>query len=142
MTRQFISAITLTVILTGCGVFGSSKSNDVSTTPTPEVSEVEKQLEKTIPFEGLFTIHQDTTDGSTKFQIHPDQIGKEFIYFGLTSDGVLEAGHFRGNFRDNKIFKIERYYDKIEFTVQNTRFHYDEDNPLSRAESANLSEAT
>ena len=142
MTRQFISAITLTVILTGCGVFGSSKSDDVVTAPQPEVSEVEQQLENTIPFEGLFTIHQDTTDGSTKFQIHPDQIGKEFIYFGLTSDGVLEAGHFRGNFRDNKIFKIERYYDKIEFTVQNTRYHYDEDSPLSRAESANLSEAT
>lgn len=142
MLKNTLAIAALSVMLAGCAVFGSSTSNDTAAPAAPQLSEIEQQLENTVSFEGLFTIHQDTTDGSTKFQIHPDQIGKEFIYFGMTNDGVLEAGHFRGNFRDNKIFKIERYYDKIEFTVQNTRYYYDEDNPLSRASDANLSEST
>ena len=142
MFKNILAITVISVMLAGCAVFGSSTKDEATAPAAPQLSEIEKQLENTISFEGLFTIHQDTTDGSTKFQIHPEQIGKEFIYFGLTSDGVLEAGHFRGNFRDNKIFKIERYYDKIEFTVQNTRYHYSYDNPLSRASDANLSEST
>lgn len=123
----------------GCSSTATIQQNG---TVTESVSSVEQQKENTISNEGLFTVYQDTTDGSTKLEIRKDQIDKEFIYFGLTADGVTEAGHFRGNFRDNKVFKIERYFDKIEFVVQNTRYHFDEDNPLSRAEVANISAAT
>lgn len=104
-------------------------------------SEFKKVVDKSIAHEGLFTIYQDTTDGSTKLAVREDQLDKEFIYFGLSQDGVLEAGHFRGAFRDNKVFKIRKYFDRIEFVVQNTRYHFDEESPLSRASSANISEA-
>lgn len=104
-------------------------------------SEFEEAIEKSKVYEGLFTIYQDTTDGSTQLAIHEDQVGQEFIYFGMSRDGVLEAGHFRGAFRDNKIVKIRRYFDKIEFVHVNNRFYFDEDSPLSRASAANISDA-
>ncbi len=134
----FIGLLTL-FFYAGCASTSQVQQNG---SDESAVSEIDKQKENTISFEGLFTVYQDTTDGSTKLEIRKDQIDKEFIYFGLTADGVVDVGHFRGNFRDNKVFKIERYFDKIEFVVQNTRFHFDEDNPLSRAESANISAAT
>lgn len=104
-------------------------------------SDFKEVVDKSIAHEGLFTIYQDTTDGSTKLAIREDQLDKEFIYFGLSENGVLEAGHFRGAFRDNKVFKIRKYFDRIEFVVQNTRYHFDEESPLSNASSANISEA-
>ncbi|MEX1269573.1 MAG: zinc-dependent metalloprotease [Balneolaceae bacterium] len=106
-----------------------------------EITDFDTAIEKSIAHEGLFTVYQDTTDGSVKLAIREDQIGREFIYFGLSQDGVLEAGHFRGAFQDNKVFKINRYFDRIEFVVQNTGYHFDEESPLSRASAANISEA-
>lgn len=140
-TIQYVTVLFAAAVLaTGCATTDRAQNGQAEA--EPETDPIESQLENTISFDGLFTIHQDTTDGSTKLQLRADQIGKEYIYFGKTADGVVEAGHFRGNFRDNKVFKIERYYDRIEFVVQNNRYYFDEESPLSRAESANMSEAT
>ena len=105
-------------------------------------SDFEKAVEKSVAYEGLFTVYQDTTNGSTKLAINEGQLDKEYIYFGLSQDGVLEAGHFRGAYRDNKVFKIQRYFDRIEFVVQNTNYYFDDESPLSRASEANISDAT
>ncbi len=137
--KHIFPGLLIVAILLGCSSTGTIQQND---TESESASSVEEQKENTISYEGLFTVYQDTTDGKTKLELRKDQIDKEFIYFGLTADGVTDAGHFRGNFRDNKVFKIERYFDKIEFVVQNTSYHFDEDNPLSRAEAANISSAT
>lgn len=139
--KIFSSSLLIFVLIAGCASTASVQQNE--TNPESEsTSEIEAQKKNTISYEGLFTVYQDTTDGSTKLEIRKDQVDKEFIYFGMTADGVTEAGHFRGNYRDNKVFKIQRYYDRIEFVVQNTRFYFNEENPLSRAESANISVAT
>jgi hypothetical protein len=108
---------------------------------TPQKSEFEKAIEKSKAHEGFFTIYQDTTDGSTKMAIHYDQLDREIIYFGVSRDGVLEAGHFRGLYRDNKVIKVRRYFDKLEFVDVNTRYYFDEESPLSNAASANISDA-
>lgn len=136
--KNGLTALLVIFMISSCATTESVQENG----PEEKVSSVEEQKKNSVSHEGLFTVHQDTTNGSTKFEIRKDQIGKEFIYFGLTEDGVVESGHFRGNFRDNKVFKIERYFDKVEFVVQNTRYHFDEESPLSRAGEANLSEAT
>lgn len=111
-------------------------------TPESGTSDFDKAIEKSIAFEGLFTVYQDTTTGSTKLAIREDQLNKEYIYFGMSQDGVLEAGHFRGAYRDNKVFKVRRYFDRVELVAQNTNFYFDEESPLSRASMANISEAT
>lgn len=91
--------------------------------------------------EGLFTLFQNTTNGSVHLLIKDSQIDKEFIYFTYTEDGVVEAGHFRGNFRDTRIFSIRKHFNRIEFVAENTAFYFDESSPLSRASNANISPA-
>lgn len=106
-----------------------------------KTSDFQTAIEKSNSYEGLFNVYQDTTDGSVKLAIQKDQLGKEFIYFGVTRDGVLDAGHFRGQYRDNKIIRIDRYFDRIEFVHVNNQYYFDEESELSRSARANISDA-
>jgi len=94
---------------------------------------------KSIPFEGLFMIYQDSVTGDIKMVVKEDQIGKEYIYFSQIADGVLEAGAHRGSYRDAKVFKVEKYFDKIEFIVQNTSSYFNPENAVSKSSDANMS---
>ena len=114
---------------------------------TEAVKKPEKPKKKTIAdlvksskkIEGLFTIYQDTVNGSIQMVISEDQIGKEFIHFNQVADGVTDAGAFRGAYRGSKVFKIEKYFDKIEFVTQNTSFYFNPDNAISKSQDANIS---
>ena len=90
--------------------------------------------------EGLFTIYQDTTTGSVKMLINEDQLGREYIHFSQIADGVVDVFSFRGAYRGAKIFKIKKYFDKIEFATQNVSSYFDPDNALAKAANANISE--
>jgi len=90
--------------------------------------------------DGLFKMYQDTITGSLQMVISEEQLGKEFIHFGQVANGVLDAGSFRGAYGGSKIFKIEKYFNKIEFITQNTSFYFDPDNALSKSKEANMSE--
>lgn len=142
--RNLTSVVAGFIILfsiSACATTQKTSDTPGSQTKQEEKSDFQKAIEKSKAYEGLFTVYQDTTDGSTKLAIHKDQLDKEFIYFGMTRDGVLEAGHFRGAFQDNKIIKVQRYFDKIEFVHVNNSFFFNEDSPLSRASAANISDA-
>ncbi|MDO6759552.1 zinc-dependent metalloprotease [Tamlana sp. 2_MG-2023] len=104
------------------------------------ITELTKSSEKS---EGLFTIYQDSVNGTIKMLISEDQIGKEFIYFSQISDGVMDAGRInRGSYRGSKVFKIEKYFDKIQFITQNTSFYFNPESPLAKSEGANISHGT
>jgi hypothetical protein len=92
-------------------------------------------------FEGLFTLFRDRDSGETHLLIKPDQLNREYIYFAVSLNGVRQGGHFRGNFRDNRVISLSRHYDRIEFHYENTAFYFDPEHPLSRAASANISPA-
>ena len=100
-----------------------------------DIDEVTKACKK---IDGLFTMYQDTTNGKTFIEISEDQIGKEFIYFSYIENGVLDAFAFKGAYRSSKIFKIEKYYDRIEFVLENTRYYFDENNEISKAADSNI----
>lgn len=100
-----------------------------------------KALKSSVPFEGLFTLYQDTVTGKTHMVIAPEQLGREYIYFTFTEDGVIWAGQFRGRFRDNKVFSIRRRFERLEFVTLNSNYYFDPDNALARAASANISPA-
>ena len=102
---------------------------------------IEDLIKNSASYEGLFTIYQDSTTGATKLLIKADQIGKEFIYFSQIADGNLAAGGFRGSYRGSKVFKIEKYFNKIEFITQNTSSYFDPENALSKAKEANMPNA-
>ena len=91
-----------------------------------------------IKHEGLFTIYRDTLTGEAYLNIKKSQIGSSFIYFSVVRDGVLWFGHFRGRYRENYVFKIERYFDRILINQVNTAYYFDPSNSLSRAADANL----
>ena len=123
-------------------LFGRKKKEEPVSKPAPEKKTIENTVKNSLKLDGLFTIYQDTTNGSTHMVIHEDQLDKEFIYFSHTVDGVIPAGHFRGQYRDNKVFKIVRHFDRIEFKTINTDFHFDDDNALSKASDANIGRST
>ena len=119
-----------------------NKNNTEVVAPAPKkeksINELTKSSKK---IEGLFTIYQDTITGSIQMLVTQDQIGKEFIYFSQIADGVLDAGRVnRGAYRGSKVFKIEKYFNNIEFITQNTSFYFDPENALSKSKEANISQ--
>lgn len=90
---------------------------------------------------GLFDFYQDPEKGTVHLYIRKDQIGPEFIHFNQTVDGVVQAGHNRGRYGNERIFRLGRNFDRLEFIGQNTAFYFDPQNALSRAASANTTHA-
>lgn len=95
-------------------------------------------IKKHAVYDGLFTLYQDSASGSVKMLIKKDQIGKEFIYFSQMADGTVAAGGFRGSYQSSKVFRIEKYFNKIEFVMQNTSSYFDPENALAKAADANM----
>ncbi|MGF1545357.1 MAG: zinc-dependent metalloprotease [Parvularculaceae bacterium] len=91
--------------------------------------------------EGLFNLHIDPKKGDVYLEVSADQLGEEFIAFSYTENGVLEAGHFRGAYRDQSVLTFERQFDRLRIFEQNTAFYFDPDSPLARAREANISRA-
>jgi hypothetical protein len=124
-----------------------ASSATASSQPTPRAGSasglrsIEEVTRTSRKVEGLFTVFQDTLNGSTHLLIDPDQVGQEFIYWAHTVDGVVDVGHFRGSYRDNRVFTVEREFNRVQFVVQPTRFHFDPESPLNRASGANVSPA-
>ncbi|WP_423185949.1 zinc-dependent metalloprotease [Alishewanella sp. d11] len=90
---------------------------------------------------GLFTLYQDEKTGEHLLQLTEAQLNKPFLYFAQTLDGVTEAGHFRGAYRETKLIEFRRYFDRIDVISKTPRFHFDANSALSRAADANISEA-
>lgn len=109
--------------------------------PAPAKKTIASTVAKTVASNGLFTVYQDTTDGTTHILITEDQLNKAFIYFSYTENGPVPAGQFRGQYRDNVVFQIKKYFDRLEFEVVNTNFYFDPENAVSKAANANISPA-
>ena len=88
--------------------------------------------------EGFFTILRKREDGSLHMLIKEDQLDKEFIHTVVAQDGVVQGGHFRGQYRENQVLLLRRHFDRIEFVENNTRFYFDPESPLSRSGDANI----
>ena len=89
-------------------------------------------------FEGLFTIYQSKKDGKSFLELDTSHLDKEFIYFSYYENGLLEAGAVKGRFRGSKIIKINKFYNNIDITIQNTKYFFDESSPLSKSANTNI----
>jgi hypothetical protein len=114
----------------------ATKPGGEKSAPPKSFAELTKGSKK---YAGLFTIYQDTTTGALLLAVQKDQVGKEFIYFSVTTEGALPAGSFRGSFGPNTIFAVRKNFNKIEFVTQNTNYYFNPASPLSRAADANIS---
>jgi hypothetical protein len=101
------------------------------------ISDITKACKK---IDGLFPIYQDTAKGNIFMAIRKDQLDQEFIHFFHAEDGGLNFGWVKGSYGWEKVFKVEKYFDKLEFKEQNTRYHFDENSALARASHANINE--
>jgi len=100
---------------------------------------IEEEIEGWTHYAGLFDLYLDPETGSLSMVIDAKDLDKEYIHFAQTRDGVLEAGHFRGSYRGESVFRIERSYERIEFIQENTSFYFDPSSPISKAHDANIS---
>jgi len=118
------------------------KNTEIVKTPPKKEKTIKSLTKSSEKIEGLFTIYRDTISGAVQMVITEDQLNKEYIHFAQIADGVMDAGrNIRGSYRDSKVFKIEKFYNKIEFVVQNTAFYFDPDNLISKSKDANISNA-
>ncbi len=134
--------LALLITLSACASSKKKKPNTTSQiSAVPKTTTIAEKIKSCKKLDGLFPLYQDTANGNVYFLLKNEQLDKEYIYFSYTVDGVVAAGHFRGSFRDNKVFNITRYFDKIEFSVINTGFYFDPTNPIHKAAQANISKA-
>ena len=98
----------------------------------------EEKIKNTDVHEGLFTLYRDPDKGNVYIEISVDQLNKEYIHFSYIENGVTDAGFFRGNFRGSKVFKIQKYFNRIEFIQENTTYYFDEESTLSKSSDANV----
>ena len=125
---------------------GSSKTEPVAaaadSTEEEEKKTISSETQKCRKFAGLFDVYQDTTDGSIKLAVRKEQIDKEYLYCTQTVDAPPITGHFRGSFRDNRVFSVRKYFNRIEFVSENAAYYFEKSHPLSNAAEANISDAT
>ena len=109
--------------------------------PTGEKKSIASTVKSMKKMEGLFTIYQDTTNGSLMMSVPKNKLGSEFVYFTHVVDAPVAAGAFRGAFGSNNVFLVRKSYNKLEFVTQNPNFYFDSQHALARAASANISPA-
>jgi hypothetical protein len=142
-------SIKLPVILLSCLLISLPNSAEAKKKKKPVeppkksiVNTITSRVKKCQKIEGLFNLYRDTATGSLLMLIQKDQLEKEYIYFSYIENGNSTTGHNKGTFRDNKVFKISKYFDKIEFITQNTSYYFDPNNAISKAADANITHAT
>ena len=133
--KASFTCLSLVLFLAACG--GDDAANDGGENGASYADIVAKSDH----FDGYFDVYRDTESGELYLSIEPGQIDEEFIYTVLTTNGAVEAGHFRGNFRENAVVSVRRHFQRIELVKENTSFYFDDDNPLARASDANISPA-
>jgi len=119
------------------GAKPASDSSKPTAPKKPSVAEKTKGMKK---HAGLFTLYQDTATGSLQMYVRKDQLGKEFIYQSFSISGPTYLFLNQSMHRNTAVFKIEKAYDKLEFSEVNTRFWYDKNNPVSKSEKADKPE--
>ena len=113
------------------------KDEEKEKDPFKAIAEVVKSCHKK---EGLFNLYQDTINGKVYMELTKDHLNKEFIHFFHTENGSINASWVKGSYGWETIFKIRRYFDRLEFVGQNPNFYFDPSNPLSRSANANINE--
>ena len=118
---------------------GSDSTKSSATAPKKQtVADKTKGNKK---LEGLFTLYQDTATGSMQVYIRKDQLGKEFIYQSFSINGPVALFLHQSMHRSTAVFKIEKAYDKLEFSEVNTNFWYDPNNAVSKTSNVDKPEA-
>ena len=141
MTAEFcrrLLALSLTILLftgTANGQEGGSPSKDESTKKS--FADLVKDSEK---LEGLFDVYRNPKSGDLHIGIKPSQLDNEFIHIVSVVDSPVESGLFRG-LNTEKMLRIERHFNRVEFIAEPTAYYHDPESPLARASGAHMTPA-
>lgn len=91
--------------------------------------------------DGLFTLYQDTANGGVQLYIRKSQLGKEYIYQSFSLSGPTSLYLNQSMHRANFVFKVQKSFDRLEFSRVNTSFYYDPANPVSKTKEVDKPEA-
>jgi len=150
MNIPFYALLLLLILaLSGCSPAIEQQEDNIETNAVepssdnedPSVAEI---LEESAQFGGLFDTYQDKNTGITRILLRPDQFNKTYLYFSYIENGVSGSGWLtKGSYPIStaKVFTIRRYFNRIEFIEENTKYYVDPTNPVSKAKNANISHA-
>ena len=106
--------------------------SDSSKAKKPVVLSITDKVKSSKKKEGLFTVYQDTANGSMQLFVKKDQLGKEYIYQSFSISGPTALYLNQSMHRSNFVFKVQKAFDKLEFVRVNTSFYYDPENAVSK----------
>ena len=117
---------------------GETGEKDEDDDGLPSIASIVEDAEL---FEGFFDLYRSLSDGTVYLRIPTYRLEAELIYTATVTDGVVETGLFRGQYRDNKMIKLQRHFNRIEILQPNTRFYFNPRSALSGAAGANAPDA-
>jgi hypothetical protein len=134
------------------GICGFSQNNPAGNTaakpdttkkpPTPPAKPtVADKVKSSKKMDGLFTVYQDTSNGSVQMYVKKNQLGKEYIYQSFSMGGPTSLFLHQNMIRTTWVFKIRKNFDKLEFSQVNTNFWYDPQNAISKSANVDVTEA-
>lgn len=118
----------------------SSTPPDSTKTKKPALGIADK-IKSSKKTEGLFTVFQDTANGSMQLFVKKDQLGKEYIYQSFSINGPTSLYLNQSMHRANFAFRVQKTFDKLEFVRVNNSFYYDPKNPVSKTKNVDKPEA-
>jgi hypothetical protein len=120
---------------------GAAAPPPATDTAKKKAAGITDKIKSSRKVEGLFTLYQDTANGSVQLYVKKNQLGKEYIYQSFSISGPNQLYLNQSMHRATLVFKIEKAFDKLEFSRVNTRFWYDKSNPVSKTASVDKPEA-
>lgn len=131
-----LTSITLALSLAfGSHAFSADKKDE------KEPKTLNEMIKGQTEFAGIFSLYQDEKTGKHLMVINESQLNTPFVYFAHTVDGVTDAGHYRGAYRETKLIEFRKYFDRIDIISKTPRYKFDENSAISKASDANISEA-
>jgi hypothetical protein len=142
-------ALLVLVIAIVCvnSIQAQNKKATISFAPVPDTIKVKKTLsisekiKSSRKVDGLFTLYQDTATGSLQMYVKKDQLNKEYLYQSFSLNGPVSLFLNQSMYRLNFLFRIEKTFDKLEFTRINTSYYYDPASPMSRTRNTDKPDA-
>ena len=113
----------------------------VDTSKSKKPAGITDKIKTSRKIDGLFKLYQDTATGSVQIYVKKNQLGKEYIYQSFSMGGPTGLFLNQNMIRQTMVFKIQKAFDKLEFSQVNTNFYYDKNNAVSKAANVDVTEA-
>lgn len=120
---------------------GAAVAPPITDTAKKKPAGLADKVKSSRKYDGLFTLYQDTATGTVQLYVKKSQLGKEYIYQSFSINGPNQLFLNQSMHRSTLVFKIEKAFDKLEFSRVNTRFWYNPNNPVSKTATVDKPEA-